>query len=563
MHKPWIQRFPIEACDVRLARAVFLLLLALFTAVFNGLPGDVDGEVSFQTTSALARTGSFNLGGTPEAEALIAQSEIGPPGAFSVRSVERDGEVRHYGWFGVGHALTGLPFYALGSVMSWMSTGTQAAHRASERYGSLRSEYYQHLFVGWRNPLLSALTACLLVLMARRLGVSRSAAFLGGMGYGLCTFALPQARGWFSDVQGAFCMCAAVYCFLLLRDAWTTRRCVFLGLALALAFLTRSSLFPAVLVLNLAFVSVVLPTVGTTRVMSRKRALLACAAPQLLALVLWLVTNQLRFGNAFDSGYGPALDGGLFGGDPRVAFFGLFLSPSKGLVWMAPALLLIGYGIRRCTIGSESHLMWTLLATSLAIVLPILALVGWHGAWSFGPRYLLPALPLLWLLAILGFQRSAVDAEVRPLAWALLAAGLLTQAPAALVDTMTYHDLAVRAAEEHFAQQPSDPEATPADLAEARFRALQFDWGFAAPWVHWRILRHRVALSSEDFPSGEIFRFPSEQVLQPSQPRETGFGHLAWVDLRQRLGGNIWLAVALISLLVLFGIVDTVRGLDP
>lgn len=54
------------------AWSVFALLLAVFVATMNGLPTVPDAEVEFQTTSALARTGRAALGGTPEAEALIA-----------------------------------------------------------------------------------------------------------------------------------------------------------------------------------------------------------------------------------------------------------------------------------------------------------------------------------------------------------------------------------------------------------------------------------------------------------------------------------------------------------
>jgi hypothetical protein len=138
---------------------------------------------------------------------------------------------------------------------------------------------------------------------------------------------------------------------------------------------------------------------------------------------------------------------------------------------------------------------------------------------------------------------------VSPLAVLLVVAGVVTQLPGVLVDTTTYHELAVQAARERF---PEPGEGTEADREARRFETLQWDWGFAAPWAHWRILRHRVAFqeapegASERFPVAEVFRFPSESHLTPAQPRERGFRHLAWVDHQERLG------VAL-----------GVRGLDP
>ncbi|MFT5059517.1 MAG: hypothetical protein ACI89E_002302, partial [Planctomycetota bacterium] len=291
-----------------------------------------------------------------------------------------------------------------------------------------------------------------------------------------------------------------------------------------------------------------------------RRSVLAFIAPQLLALLLWMGLNQMRFGSLFDSGYGIVIQGGLFGGDPRDALLGLLVSPSKGLLWMAPGLLLLGHGMHRAHQERETGILWVLVITALAVIVPVLGLVGWHGAWSYGPRYILPALPLLWVLASYGFQRSSVDPRMRPAAWGLLGFGLLTQVPGALVDTMTYHDLAVRAAPERF-EVPKG--GTPQDMQEARFQQMQFDLGFAAPLAHWRILRHQTALPDLPYPSSEIFRFPTEQKLESSQPREVGFRHLGWVDLRLRLGGNIWAAILAMVLLVLLGVVNALRGLDP
>ena len=194
--KPWSQRFPLAPSDASLARAVFALLLAVYIGTFNGLPGGPDGEVTFQTTSALARGGTLAIGGTPEAEGLIAFADSQPPGGFSVRRGAGEGAPRYYGWFGVADPLVAVPLYALGSLVARVAPATQALHEEDERFGFRRSEYFQHLFAGLRNPLLGALTALLVVLAARRLGVARGAAYVAGLGYGLTTFALPQARGW-------------------------------------------------------------------------------------------------------------------------------------------------------------------------------------------------------------------------------------------------------------------------------------------------------------------------------------------------------------------------------
>lgn len=583
--RPWGQCARLDAADRSLAWGAFLLLLAAYLLCFNGLPPGPDGEVSFQSTSALVRTGSLAIGGTPEAEGLIEFAEQAPPGGFSVRRGVAAGEPRYYGWFGVGHAVTGVPLYALGAGLAQLSRGTQAAHAADTRYGVRRSEYYEHLLVGLRNPLLTALTGFLLVLSARRLAIGRLAALLAALGYGLATFALPQARGWLGDVQGAFALAAAFHALLLLREELRMRSGLWFGLALALAFTTRVALVLAVGVMDLALVWLVLamrhPAEASRRGDGVGRVLAAALLPQLLAGLGLLALNLARFGALLDTGYGEALAGGLYGGDPLRALLGLLVSPGKGLLWMAPPLLLALAGSRRLRSAGGRGLPILVVLATIAVVAPVLTLVGWHGAYSYGPRYLLPALPLLWILVASGMEGlpgagwllgrragpGSTAGDISPLAWILLVAGLVTQVPGALVDTTTYHELAVEAARERF---PDPPGIThPADADAARFEALQWDWGFAAPWAHWRILRHRVALldgpegASERFPVAEVFRYPSELVLEPAQARERGFLHLAWIDHQLRLGGRSWPLLALVALQLLLGTSLVVRGLDP
>lgn len=556
----------LEAPERRVAWSVLLLVLAIYTATFGGLPGNVDGEVTFQTTSALWREGSLALGGTPEAEGLIEYAREHPEGAFSVREGKGAGAGRYYGWFGIGQSLVALPFYALGRGVALLAPSVAERHLEHQRYGVRRSEYFEHLLVGWRNPVLGALTAMLVTLFLLHLAIDRRIAFLAGLGYGLCTFAWPQARDSLGDLQGAFFLTLALHAGLRLWQGGGARHAALLGLGAALAPLTRVALAPAVLALDLALLpwwigsrkrAREVPTGGA----SHRSLLLLAVLPQLVAAVLWSWTNWLRFDDLLDSGYAPAIAGGLFGGNPLRALLGLLVSPGKGLLWMAPGLLLLHAGLGRARGLSPRRGFVVVLVVVAAVLGPVLFLRGWGGAWTYGPRYCLPALPALWVLAATGFPRSSLDPRPRPAALLLLLLGLVTQLPGVLVDTMTYHELAVRAAPETF-EVPEGVEG--ADREAELFEAIHFHWGFAEPWAHWRILRHRVAGLGESFDSSEIFRgSPEGLVLTPAQERERGYGHLAWQDLADRLDARIWPALALVSVLLVAGVVAAVRGLDP
>ena len=210
---PYVRPPTVEAGDRRAALSVFLILLAVYTATFSGLPDNPDAEVEFQTTRSIVVHRNLALGDTPEARALVENDFHVVPGGPG-----REG--RFYSWHGIGQALGGVPFYAVGSLLARAFPEIEARHAATTHRGYPRSEYFAHLLVGWRNPLLAAWTALLVVVTARRLKARRAVAWLTGLTYGLCTFAWPQARSTLSDVQATFFTFLAVHQLVIVREAF-------------------------------------------------------------------------------------------------------------------------------------------------------------------------------------------------------------------------------------------------------------------------------------------------------------------------------------------------------
>jgi hypothetical protein len=89
---------------------------------------------------------------------------------------------------------------------------------------------------------------------------------------------------------------------------------------------------------------------------------------------------------------------GFFGVDiPRIgAMAGLLFSPSRGLFFIMPVLLLSLWGIAHM-IGREQRPREAILIAAAATgsFLFISGFYAWHGGWTFGPRYLVPMLPFL------------------------------------------------------------------------------------------------------------------------------------------------------------------------
>jgi hypothetical protein len=527
----------------RAAWSVGLLLSAVYLATFAGLPEVPDAEVEFQTTSALVRTGRADLQGTPEADALIAAG-------FGVAPGEGERAGRWYARYGIGQALAALPLHKAGQGLSALAPQFEARHARDSAWGARRSEYFAHLAVGARNPLLGAATAALLVLIALRLGLARATAWCCGLGYGLTTFAWPQARYGLSDVQATFFLVLAFHGMLGPRAA-RARAALGVGLALAAAVATRVAVLPAALVLLVA-------VLARLRRAPAARAggllLPACAAlPFALGLAALAAWNRARFGSALETGYGHGLDyAGFLSGDPLHGAWSLLVAPGRGLLWMAPALALLPLARERAREG-EARFWWRAsLAVALAVLVPAACLRGWHGAWTYGPRYLLPLLPFAWLGVGLALEsRRGRQAPARAAALALCGLGLVVQLAGTAVDAGTHLDLGLQAAREVW---PTPAGVDEREMEERRFDRMQWDWRFAAPWAHLRILRERLAGAEERFDARALYFVATSRALEPAHARERGFAHLAWVDFHKRLGGSPGPAAALCGALLALGL---------
>jgi len=242
---------------------------------------------------------------------------------------------------------------------------------------------------------------------------------------------------------------------------------------------------------------------------------------------------------------------GFFSLNPLPGLAGLLVSPGRGLIWMAPALVLLPLGLFAARRSGEWLWLGSFASVALATLVPTACLRGWHGAWTFGPRYVLPLLPFAWLGVAFALDATRERRWLRWSASTLFAAGLAVQLGGALVDHTTATDLGLQAARVEWPAWPGVPER---EQEELRFERLQWDWRFAAPWAHWRIFAQRASGGGETFSARSLYFLGGDAVLTPTHEREQGFRHLAWVDLAQRLGGPAWPAFVLCGLLTGMGL---------
>jgi len=134
--------------------------------------------------------------------------------------------------------------------------------------------------------------------------------------------------------------------------------------------------------------------------------------------------NATRFGSPWQTGYGG--EASRFETPLLPGLAGLLVSPAKGLLWYCPvvALSLIG-GVLLWKRSRGVALV--IAAMSVAHLLVTAKYYQWYGGGAWGPRLLVPMLPLWLAVAALALERLRSASRLWQLgAAAIVAAGVLT-----------------------------------------------------------------------------------------------------------------------------------------
>src|SRR5574341_170823 len=238
------------------------------------------------------------------------------------------------------------------------------------------------------NPLLTALTAVVVVMLSQAIGCSLLPALASGAAYALSTIAWPYAIT--DGTEALQSLCLALALLLLIKYSVEMKQWMIIasGCALAYAILTKSANVIVFPILALYLVAVCIRQHMSKRVLLL--GLLRFATPTAVCLLILAWLNLVRFGSWSDSGYNSQ----MFTNPLWNGVYGLLLSPNKGLVFYAPLVLLapVGLWLMRKTHLAEAGLI---LAVGLSGVLINAKFFDWPGGWCYGPRYLAPTLPAL------------------------------------------------------------------------------------------------------------------------------------------------------------------------
>ena len=164
--------------------------------------------------------------------------------------------------------------------------------------------------------------------------------------------------------------------------------------------------------------------------------------PIVLAGVIILICNHLRFGSAFNTGYSQwVAESRPMSGDIFRGIAGYLFDTQWGIFSCFPILLVSLFYWRKFFRHYRVEAS-AILAVGLVLLLINSCFINWRGLWSYGPRYLLPILPALSLPAIYlceGFNSIPSKLKKSLCISALIVASLYTASLQELVNRLPFY----------------------------------------------------------------------------------------------------------------------------
>ena len=355
-----------------------------------------------------------------QGESLREEGTLAVPQAekFGVWYGVRDQEGNPHAPYGPAHPWATLPWHVVANAV------TSKAEQPRPP-----KDLLAHAILLTSSSFFAAIAVALFYALLRRLGCADVPAIMLALGFAFTTPLWVYTGALYSEPLAIA---------LLLGAAWALERATrgnevrypsvaLCGVLLGLALLTRFTHALAAPVFGLAL----LTATGDPR--RRTAAFFLLGGVSALFFVVYLGYNQVRFGDPWHLGYPDRVEGGKFLSGFTTPFWdglrGFLVSRGKSLILFVPLLVLAGLGApflwfrrRPMVVAGFGSLLVYLVFFSRT--------TQWEGGYCWGPRYVLPAVPLA-LLACASLYRITIPG-LRGMRIVLLAVGLLVQLPAVM-----------------------------------------------------------------------------------------------------------------------------------
>jgi hypothetical protein len=381
-----------------------LALTSLYFAVFGGHNYSIDGLLIYR--QALSVVQNFSL-------------------RFAVPV--------HWGNYVAPTSISGigLPLFYLPGVALFAKLGVHAPVPTSNPYDwdLLYRDPVYALGAAPVQILVTVATAYLLFRFVRELGFGTKVALLGFASYGIASPAVVYAKEDFPQPLLALLLIAGLLAAHRYRSSGGHAWLLAAGGTLVLAVLTRqvegSFLLPALVLMIVKDVHPRRWDRGTVRDIA------VIIGAYAIAVALTLLINWGRFGSPFQTGYSQiSWETPIWIGLPGILF-----SPSRGILWQFPLLVLAPLGLRRLWLTPQRRVAAVMAVLIVVFYIHTSLWIPWWGGDDWGARLFVPVWPLVAILAAVG----AVSLRPSLRLWLpaiLFLGGVVWAIPGTLVDLL-------------------------------------------------------------------------------------------------------------------------------
>jgi hypothetical protein len=267
------------------------------------------------------------------------------------------------------------------------------------------------LYVGMTHRLVTALTAGLLVLLAVRLRCSRTTAVGMALVYSFGSPAFVYQKLDFAQPLASLLVTGTFYCAVESARRPFPEKAQFelvAGCSVGLLVLTRPE--SAIIVVPV-FISLALWDLRRYPTWRKSFCLALMAGPMAIAVAAHCAVNWMKFGSPF--GVVRIVDHPSLGLSSFVlALLGLLISPGRGVLVFFPIAVLAPLGAVR--MARIPRLRPYALAGGALVLFHLLFFAAWPIWWGggcWGPRFMVPVIPVL---ALLSMSRVSEDSPLAP-----------------------------------------------------------------------------------------------------------------------------------------------------
>lgn len=301
-----------------------------------------------------------------------------------------------YNYFPIGVSIIALPFVFVGEYIFELALiiNPDLKAKLQERgFTLINVTNYYYVVEYFIASFIVAICACLCFLIARRfIGVKHS--LILTFVFAFCT-SLWSVAGRALWMHGPLMLCLLVAIYFLTAANINVKRIIILGVTLAFTFIIRPT--------GLIFFGGVL----LYFLLTNKRFAIIYLLSGLTVFGFFFALNYSIYGTLFSPYYQYYQNIISESGHPNFlqALAGNIISPGKGLLIFSPIFIFSAIGIYiKIKTKEFSKLDFCLILIFAAYYIAICFVTKWWDGWSYGPRYISDAIPILIYFIIPYFQ---------------------------------------------------------------------------------------------------------------------------------------------------------------